>query len=144
MYRELIADAAKNIEYSILQPPCPESEIAKAEAYIGHRFPYELRALLKETNGDRFLLLSVDEMVERVRINREILAEGIDEDVYAEIESFVFFATNGIGDYYYYKASANGTIDESTIYIWEHETFEYHKVADSLAELITKYYNDEV
>ncbi len=73
MYRELIANAAKNIKYSVLQPPCPESEIAKAEAYIGYRFPHELRALLKETNGDRFLLLSVDEIVEQVNSTAKIM-----------------------------------------------------------------------
>lgn len=144
MYRELIANAAKNFEYWALQPSCLESEIAKAEAYIGHRFPDELRALLRETNGDRFLLLSADEMVEHVRINREVLAENLDEDVYAETENFIFFATNGIGDYYCYKTLDNGDTDESAIYIWEHETFEYHKVATDLAELIIKYYNDEV
>lgn len=97
MYRELIANAAKNIKYSVLQPPCPESEIAKAEAYIGYRFPHELRALLKETNGDRFLLLSVDEIVEQVRHNRKNYAEHLDEDLYAETENSVFFAANGIG-----------------------------------------------
>lgn len=144
MYRELIANAAKNIKYSVLQPPCPESEIAKAEAYIGYRFPHELRALLKETNGDRFLLLSVDEIVEQVKLNRKNYAEHLDEDLYAETENSVFFATNGIGDYYCYKAFKNGDIDENTIYIREHETFEYHKVATDLAELIIKYYNDEI
>lgn len=77
-------------------------------------------------------------------LNRKNYAEHLDEDLYAETENSVFFATNGIGDYYCYKAFKNGDIDENTIYIREHETFEYHKVATDLAELIIKYYNDEI
>ena len=44
----------------------------------------------------------------------------------------------------YYKVLENGETDISAIYIWEHELFEIQEVAKDLAELITKYYNDEV
>lgn len=145
MYRELIAEAIKNNNWAKLQEPCPEKEIENAEKYVGFAFPEELKALLRETNGDHWFLLSVDEIIDNVKRNREILAEYLEPDEFEEnVNRNIYFATNGCGDYYCYHILDDGTVDTSAIYIWEHELFEIRKVAKDIPNLIAKYYNDEI
>ena len=55
-----------------IQPPCDERDIDRAEQSVGIPFPKELRALLKELNGDRYLLLSVDEIMKQSELNRQV------------------------------------------------------------------------
>ena len=66
MFRELIAQCVSEsgAEYAYLEPSCPEDEITQAENAVGYPFPEELKALLRETNGDHWLLWSAKEMVE--------------------------------------------------------------------------------
>ena len=145
MYRELIGKLIKDHAWAKLQEPCPEKEIAEAEAYVGFAFPEELKALLRETNGDRWLLLSAEEIINHVKINREIFPEYLAPDEFEEkVNRHIFFATNGCGDYYCYRVFPNGDTDASAIYIWEHELFEIREAAKNIADLITGYYNDEV
>ena len=145
MYRELIEKLTEGNRWANVQEPCPEEDIRKAEEYVGFSFPEDLKALLRETNGDHWLLLSAERMIDHVKENREIFPEYLDPDEYEEkVNRFVFFATNGCGDYYCYRVLANGETAASAIYIWEHELFEVRQVAKDLADLITKYYNDEV
>ena len=146
MYRELIAECSKGCDWSKLQPPCPESEIENAEKYIGYPFPQALKDMLRETNGDRWLLHSAQEIIENVRRNRSILAECFDdpEEFRERIDRHIFFAGNGCGDHYCYRVLPDGKTDESAIYIWEHETFERRIVARDIPDLIRKYYNSEV
>lgn len=54
------------------------------------------------------------------------------------------FVGNGCGDYYCYHADSDGAIDETAIYIWEHEESSWKPVASGIAELITRYYHDEI
>lgn len=146
MYRELIARLIKDHDWAKLQDPCPESEIESAEKYIGYTFPEELKALLRETNGDRWLLLSAREIIENVERNRGILAEFFEdkEEFLEKVDRYIFFATNGCGDYYCYRVLPNGEADTSAVCIWEHEEFESRVVAKDIPDLIVKYYNDEV
>ena len=66
MFTELLSQCIQEagVEYAHLEPPCPEEEIALAEAAVGYPFPQELKALLRETNGDSWLLLSASRIVE--------------------------------------------------------------------------------
>lgn len=146
MYRKLLGELTQNCQWARLQPPCPEREIEKAEAYIGYLFPEELKALLRQTNGDRWFLLSVQEMMENVRRNRETLSEAFeDAAVFREkVDRFIFFATNGCGDYYGYRVLPDGQADTGAICIWEHETFDCRAVAGDIVQLITRYYHDEI
>lgn len=145
MYRELIARLIRDHNWARLQEPCSEKEIQKAEEYVGFSFPEELKALLRETNGDRWLLLSAGEIIEHVKTNRQIMAEYLEPNEFEEkVNRFVYFASNGCGDYYCYRVLPNGNTDASAIYIWEHELFEIRKVADNISDLIIKYYNDEI
>ncbi len=145
MYRELIAKQIEGHGWAKLQNPCPEKKIKEAEEYVGFAFPNELKALLRETNGDHWFLLSADEIMENVKRNREITAEYLEPDEFEEkVNRFVYFASNGCGDYYCYRVRPNGETDASAIYIWEHELFETRKVAEDIPDLITKYYNNEI
>ena len=145
MYRELLEKLTAGNQWANVQEPCPEEEIEKAEEYVGFTFPEELKALLRETNGDHWFLLSADEIVAQVKRNREILAEYLEPDEFEEkVNRFVYFASNGCGDYYCYRVLPNGETDASAIYIWEHELFEVREVAKDIPDLIIKYYNNEV
>ena len=144
MYKELILEVSQGSEFVKIQPPCPENEIDNAEKTVGYQFPKELRALLRELDGDKNLLLSAKEIIEQTELNREIQEEYKDEDYAKELNRFIFFATNGCGDYYCYYADSDGIVDETAIYIWEHEEFRKRKAASNIAELINRYYNGEI
>lgn len=111
---------------------------------VGYSFPKELKALFQELNGDKYLLLSAKEIIEQAKLNREIQEEYSDEEFVKELDRFLFFATNGCGDYYCYHADSDGVLDETAIYIWEHEEYCWKQVATNMAELITRYYNAEI
>lgn len=146
MYRELIAGYIAHIASAKLQDPCTEAEIANAEEYVGYPFPEELRALLRETNGDCWLLMSAEQIINKVKLNREILAEAFDDIVKfnEKVDRHIFFATNGCGDCYCYRVMPSGEVDTTAIYMWDHETFDHYIVAKDIPDLIRKYYNDEV
>jgi len=146
MYKTLLEELTSGHNWAKLAPPCPEEEIQKAERYVGYAFPAELKALLRELDGDGWLILSAKEIVETVRINREVFPQFFDDpNEYDEkIDRHIFFAANGCGDHYCYRVLEGGEVDDSAIYIWEHETFEHHIVAKDIPDLICKYYNDEI
>lgn len=145
MYRELIEEMIRDSRWAKLQPPCPEEKIAEAEQIVGFSFPEELKALLRETDGDNNLLLSAEQILHHVRTNREIWPEYLEPDEFTEkIDRHIFFASNGCGDYYCYRILPNGEADTSAIFIWEHEFLEIRPVARNIKELITRYYHDEI
>lgn len=144
MYKELILELTKGNKFVKIQLPCPENEIDIAEKAVGYHFPKELRALLQELDGDKYLFLSAKEIIEQAKLNREIQEMYYDEEFTKELGRFLFFATNGCGDYYCYRADSGRILDETTIYIWKHEDDCWKQVATSMAELITRYYNDEI
>lgn len=145
MYKELLENLTKGHTWAKLQDGCPEDKIAEAEKYVGFTFPRELKDLLRETNGDHWLLLSAEEIISHVKTNREIFPEYLDADEFArKVDRYVYFGTNGCGDYYCYRVLPNGETDGSAIYIWEHELFEIHKAAEDISDLIIRYYSDEI
>lgn len=153
MYRELLTRLTQGNQWVNVQPPCSEIEIEHAEAVVGYQFPTELKALLRELNGDEWLLLSSERIIHNVELNRECWLPFFESDFSKEaymdrVDRFIFFATNGCGDYYGYRVQQNGIPDESNIYIWEHEEIGkeccWRKVASNIAEFITRYYHDEI
>lgn len=109
--------------------------------------------MLREMNGDRWCLMSAEEIIENVRVNRETLLPFFEEEFGMEeyrdrVDRFIFFAENGCGDYYGYRVDQSGRVDETAIYIWEHEEIGekccWKEVAGNLSEFITKYYSDEI
>ena len=148
MYKELILKLTQGNEFVKIQPPCSETEIGNAEKAVGYAFPKELKALLQELNGDKYLLLSAKEIIEQSKLNKEVQEMNSDEEFARELDKYLFFATNGCGDYYCYYAdphySDGNILDEAIIYVWEHEEYRLKQVATSMTELITRYYNDEI
>lgn len=153
MYRELILQISQGNRWVKIQPPCLEEEIKAAEEAVGHPFPRELKELLQELNGDSWCLLSAQQMIENVERNRTILLplfrDDFSEKEYLDrVDRFIFFATNGCGDYYGYRADSNGLVNSSTIYLWEHEDIGepccWRPVASSLTGFITRYYKGEI
>lgn len=145
MYRELLSELIHGHDWAKLQNPCSEKDILAAEKYVGYTFPDELKALLRETDGDHWFLLSAKEIIENVERNRNIMAEYFEPDEFLEkVDRHIFFATNGCGDYYCYRILENGETDTSAIYLWEHELFETHLVAKDIRDAITKYYHNEI
>ena len=67
MYRELLEKLTAGNQWANVQEPCPEEEIQRAEEYVGFTFPEELKALLRETNGDHWFLLSGEELSSHVK-----------------------------------------------------------------------------
>ena len=139
MYTELITECAKGNRWTEIQPGASEEDIARAEKAVGWAFPQELRELLLEMNGDRYLLFSAEEIIEDICTKRKYLLE-----CYEDVEKHIFFAGNGCGDRYCYNIGPEGNADTSAIYIWEHETNETFPVAKDIPELIRRYYNSEI
>lgn len=153
MYRELIAELSQGNNWVEIQSPCPASEIRQAQKVVGYPFPKELTALLRELNGDKWCILSAEEIIENVERNRNIFlplfeASFSKEEYTDRVDRFIFFATNGCGDYYCYRVQPDGISDESTIYIWEHEDLGepccWKPVASNMTEFITRYYQSEI
>ena len=84
IHRELIGNLIKDHNWAKLQEPCPECDIENAEKYVGFTFPEALKALLRETNGDHWFLLSAQEMIAHVKTNREIYPEYLGPDEFEE------------------------------------------------------------
>lgn len=138
MFKELIeAEALKN-KYIKPQSGASPSEIKSAEKKLKVAFPNELKTLLSEMNGDKYLFMSANEIAERNTEVRDILGE-----CYENLDELLFFAGNGCGDYYSYIIS-NGIADETNIVRWEHETNERIPVANTLKEVIEKYFSDKI
>ena len=66
MYRELLNEIIKKTDMPKLQNPCTENDIAEAEKVVGYMFPEELKKLLRETDGDKYFLLSAKEIIKNV------------------------------------------------------------------------------
>ncbi len=120
MYKELIGKLSSGNKWVKIQPPCPKSEISYTEKVVGHPFPKALVDLLLEMNGDRWCLLSSQEIVENVNRNKETWLPLFEEDYSKEeyldrVDRFIFFATNGCGDYYCYRVQPDGIVDDTTI-----------------------------
>lgn len=139
MYKELVLECSEGRAKIQIQEPATLLEIQEAEKVVGYSFPDELKELLLEMNGDKWLLFSTDQIIERVFLNREYLLE-----CYEDIEQHIFFAGNGCGDYYCYNVSLEGTVDTSAIHIWLHEDNVTRWVSKDIGELIRRYYNSEI
>ena len=137
MYTELVCRYAGNNDFVHPQSPASKNEICAAEEKLNVKFPEELKKLLSEMNGDKFLCLSVSGIIENNLDLRSAYKDFVD------LSNFLFVAENGCGDYYGYHIE-NGMVLSSPIYIWEHESFKNKAVADNLEEMIKLYYQDKI
>ena len=138
MYLELLSRYCAENPYVKPQPPADEEQIQSAEKQLKVTFPEELRQLLLEMNGDRYLCFSAEEIVERNLGAREGLGE-----CYDGLDQLLFIAGNGCGDYYGYRI-ADGVVCADAIIFWEHETNESRAAAGNLVEMMELYYTDRI
>jgi len=138
MYLEKLKVYVSNNPYGEIAKPASAAEIEAAERHVGCSFPKELRDLLLELNGDGYLLFSTEKMTETY----DLLTDAWQE-IYPDIGQYLFFAENGCGDYYGCYFSDSGQADRG-FYLWEHETGDRTLVANSITELIDRYYQGEI
>ena len=138
MYIELIQEFISENKYISIQPSASRKQIAEAEMAMKVIFPDEIKQMLSELNGDKWLCFSCDEIVKNNIETRKYLSE-----YYDGLDNLLFIAGNGCGDYYGYIIEDGSCVDGKII-MWEHETNEIHIVADSLQMLIHRYYSDEI
>ena len=138
MFLELLKPFLADNKYIKPDPPATAEMILSAGKSMGVDFPDELKSLLSEFDGDRYLCFSCNEIVETNQSVREGLSE-----CYEGLCDLLFIAGNGCGDYYGYRIE-NKVCMTGSIIIWEHETNETHEVARSLAEMIGLYYSDKI
>ena len=137
MFIEIVLMYATTNKYIQPQPPATKDEIIKAETSLAVTFPMDLCSLLSEMNGDHFLCLSTEEIVSTNKSCREDFSE------YVDLSNLLFFAGNGCGDYYAFSVE-NGVALPSPVFIWEHESFTMHEVANNLVETINRYYQGQI
>lgn len=142
MYIELLKHYAANIDSLKIQPAAAKNAIHKAEVKLNILFPNELKELLSETNGDNFLLLPLESIIKDNLDFHSMNTEIIGPELF-DFSKFLFFATNGCGDYYGYKID-NSKIESTSIFVFEHEEYIARVVAADIAELIKLYYQDQI
>lgn len=142
MYIDLLKQYAAHIDNVKFHPAATEGEIGEAEKRLNILFPNELKDLLFEINGDDFLLWSLDQMIKENLDLRGMNPKIIEPELF-DFSKFLFFATNGCGDYYGYKIEY-GKIGSTSIFVFDHEEYTARVVAADVAELIKLYYQDQI
>lgn len=135
---EIIRKYMQGNTYVNPQQPANLNDITDAESKLGVKFPGELKDMLLEMNGDEWLLFSAKQILECNLRTREFLS-----DCYEGLNGLLFIGGNGCGDYFAYLILDN-EIKTTDIVRWEHEDNTRVAVANSLEEMIIKYYNDEI
>lgn len=149
-YKKLLIKLTKKIKWVKLGEPCSIEKLNAAQSKVGLTFPEELKNLLLEVDGDGgWLLMSAEEIVENRVDMRQDWSPFFKENNYVgDPDGFLLFAQNGCGDYYGYQIKNDGTVDQTAIYMWNHEEIGeetcYHKVASNLTEFIKLYYKDKI
>ena len=124
--------------YIKVNSPSNNEEIVAAQQELNVAFPNELKELLLELNGDSVLLHSLQQIIENTIMTRRELS-----GCYEGLTQLLFIGGNGCGDYYSYIIT-DGIIVSNKIIRWEHEDNSRIFVANGLAELIEKYYTDQI
>lgn len=142
MYIELLKQYAAHLDSVKFNPAATVSEVCEAEKRLNVIFPDELKKILFEVNGDNFLLWSLNQIVKDNLDLRSINPNIIEPELF-NFSEFLFIAENGCGDYYGYRID-NGSIQSTSIYVFEHEEYTAKIVARDVAELIKLYYQDQI
>lgn len=136
MWKELITSLKEFNDYVKFNPPANDIEFEQIENKLNIKLPIDLKKLLSEFNGDNWFLLSTTQIIEdNIRIRSM--------DVFMPLDSILFIANNGCGDYFGYAITGDGLRDD-LIYFWDHELDNRIYKASSLKELICKYYSGEI
>jgi hypothetical protein len=127
MWKKLIlnfSNANLNIK---LNPPATNKDILEVENKLNISLPKQLKSLLSEFNGDSWFILSTKQIIDINISLRQI--EGC-----MALDSILFIASNGCGDYYGYPITKSEI--KSEIFMWEHEYDNRIFKANNLKELL--------
>ena len=133
MWMERAAELFPEAEFS---PPADPAAIDAIERGLGLPVPADLRDLLAETDGLRGEW-GLDVIWPAARIlagNQDFRTFEDFAELYAPFDGLLFFGDNGGGDQFAYLADAPA----EGIFVWEHETDTRRKVADDLADYLTR------
>lgn len=136
MFKELINKLAGDSPYIKFNSPANSSDFELVEKKLNVKLPDTLKTLLIEFNGDGSFVLSTTQIIEDNLRMRSI-------DGFMTLDSLLFVAGNGCGDYFGYAITGDGLRDD-LIYFWDHELDNRIYKACSLEELIKKYYSNEI
>lgn len=136
-WKALLEPFTKENDYMKLNPPATEQQISEVEEKLNIQLPDDLKGLLRELNGDDWLLLSTVQMIE---INLMVRAQ----EFYMPLDCLLFFGGNGCGDYYGYPITREDGLRDGDVLRWNHENDSREWVASGLKDTIEKYYNDQI
>lgn len=143
IYSDLVTCENLNYDNYPKTKPAPLLDIMEVEKYFNAPLPNDLVDFLLEFNGDDNFLFSASKIVDTTKLVRETYQNR----GFSEIDKFLFFGANKVVDaknLFCYKILEDGAINDSEIYLWNHETNETELAAKTLPELIKKYYNNEL
>lgn len=129
MWHELILRLAPEVEAA---DPAPVSAVDAIESGLGQGIPEDLRALLLEFNG-ALDIYGTDIVWTAERIledNSAFRGNPAFVDLYSSFDDMVFFGDNGGGDQFAFTRGRDG------VFVWDHETDERYRVADSLEQYL--------
>lgn len=121
--------------YMKLNPPAIEQEICEIEEKLQIIIPEDLKGLLREINGDDFLLFSAKQIVET---NLEMRTQ----KCFMPLDCLLFFGTDGSGNYYGFPITCEDGVRDDNVYMWDHEYDSREWKAGSLEQMIIKYYTE--
>lgn len=136
-WKTLLRQYTDKITYMKLNPPATESAITEIEEKLRLKLPSDLASLLRECNGDDFLLLSAEQILEINLMLRTF-------DFCMPLDCFLFFGGNGCGDYYGYPITREDGIRDGDVFLWNHENDSREWKASGLEDAIIEYYNSEI
>ncbi len=121
-------------------PPLNPNDIADAEQRLGISFPEPLKNLYRETNGVLMnygvsTVMPISEMVETNLSMRDLTQFG---DLYMPFDHLLLVGQAGNGDMWAYRILMDGTVDESNMYAWDHESDGRPWVASGLHDLLMR------
>lgn len=118
MWNELIRSLAPT---AVFAEPLSELRLKRAEDAMGHPFPAQLAALLRESNGvagehGLGLVWSADRIVED---NMALRTNGQLGALYMPFEPLLFFGDAGNGDQF---ALRSPPVERGDVFAWDHES----------------------
>lgn len=133
MWRELVLRIAPWAEAG---EPAVAAVLAQATERLGERFPAQLQTFLLELNGvsDQYGTDVVWTAERILRENAEFRADPGFARLYAPFSALLFFGDNGGGDQFAFGMTG----DRPGVVVWDHETDERTRVADSLEQYVTR------
>jgi hypothetical protein len=127
MWREYIQSLGVKVDFA---EPASEQQIAQVAGELEVRFPEDLAALLRETNGvEGESGLGVIWPIARIASDNLSFRAAF-HDLYMPFDSLLFFGDAGNGDQFGFPITSKGPRDD--VFVWGHEDDSRKWFAESL------------